>query len=279
MEKLKKYLEQSVYDVIKKYDGKLLEIRLRIHSPIILQLIDDECILTGFIVSEEMLECVIEKITHYSLYAYEREFRDGYLTVEGGHRIGFAGEGIYQQSKLVGMKNISFMNIRICHPGIEWNEELLWHLTEGNRVKNTLIISSPGLGKTTMLRHLIRKFSHNYSGTSISVIDERNELSGSYGGIPQIDLGPRTDVFSGMDKEEGILHSVRSMAPKIIAVDEIGTEQEFRILQWAINSGVSIIATIHGSNVMDVKKKIGRELAEAFQCYILISERGKYQCF
>lgn len=279
MENLKKYLEKSVYDAIKKYDGKLLEIRLRIHSPIILELIHEECMLKEFVVNELMLESVIEKITHYSLYAYEREFREGYLTVEGGHRIGFAGEGIYQQSKLVGMKNISFMNIRICHPGIDWNEELLQHLMEGKRVKNTLIISPPGLGKTTMLRYLVRKFSHNYSGTSISVIDERNEISGSYGGIPQIDLGPRTDVFSGMDKKEGILHSVRSMAPKIIVVDEIGTEQEFQILQWAMNSGVSIVATIHGSNVMDAKRKIGKELSDAFQCFILISERGKYQCF
>lgn len=279
MERLKKYLTEEIYRVISENWDELIEIKIRINQPLILEHIHGEIIDKDIIINENIIKEIVDKVTNYSLYAYEREFREGYITVEGGHRIGFAGEGIIQGSNLYGMQNIRFLNIRICRQFRDYGEDLFGQLVENQRLKNTLILSPPGLGKTTMLRSIVKKCSEALPGTSIAVIDERNEISGAYEGIPQIDLGCRTDVISGMDKGDGILRVIRSMGPKIIAVDELGGKEDLAAIKWAVQSGISILATIHADHWEMAKKKIGDFLSEQFKVYIVISERGKYECF
>ena len=101
------------------------------------------------------------------------------------------------------------------------------------------------------------------SGVTVGVVDERNEIAAMNKGIEQIDLGIRTDVISNISKEIGIKMLIRSMSPKVIAVDEIGGKKDAEIMNYASKSGVKILATIHGNSIEDIKNNRGiREILD-----------------
>lgn len=278
MESLKKYFRREVWERLERDMYDTMEIRIRVNQPMLVKGIFGEKIYPDFCFDAQAMEELFERITNYSMYAYEKELKEGYLTLSGGHRVGLAGEAVYMDGKLQGMKHIRFMNFRICHNIAGYGKELVPKIADGDRIKNTLIISRPGMGKTTMLRNLISEISHNLKGTSISVIDERNEISGSYLGVPQIDLGSRTDILSGVSKKDGIIMATRALGPAVIAVDEIGEEQDKAALQYALNSGVRLLATIHGDCMGQVQNRLGGSLYHQFDCFVLIERRDKYQC-
>lgn len=258
---------------------KITQIRMRINHPLIINLFNEEIVCEDLKMNEEIMKDTFNKITGYSAYAFEENIKCGYITVPGGHRVGFGGEVVSKNGQIVTIKNIKFLNVRISHLVAGCGDSVADDLLEQGKMLNTLIISPPGLGKTTLLRDLIRIYSNKISGTSICVIDERNEISGSYMGVPAIDLGPRTDVMSNCPKEYGIKMAIRSMAPQIIAVDEIGGEEDIEALMFASRSGVKIIATIHGNSVEDVKEKLGQAYHMIFTKKILIKRKGEYICW
>ncbi len=254
---------------------RITEIRMRINRPLIINTIRGEMMFDDLIINENHLFETFNAITDYSAYAYENAIKNGYITLEGGHRVGLGGEVFYENGEIKSFKNIKFLNFRISHFIKDCGVDLLESILNQQELLNTVIISKPGMGKTTLLRDLIRLISNSIEGTSISVIDERNEISGSYNGTPYIDLGTRTDVIVGTEKSQGIILAIRAMAPEIIAVDEIGSEKDIEALNYAKNSGVKIIATIHGNSKKDVLKKIGQ--ADFFDKYVIIKEKGVYQ--
>jgi stage III sporulation protein AA len=281
LNRLDKLLPVSLYKKVKETAElkKITQIRLRIHQPLIINLFDKEIVCMDFVISSEVIQETFNKITGYSAYAFEESIKSGYITVAGGHRVGFGGETVFKEEKIVTIKNIRFLNIRVSHSISGCGEQIAKLLIENNKVANTLIISPPGLGKTTLLRDLIRIFSNKINGTSICVIDERNEISGSYMGVPNNELGIRTDVISNCTKDYGIKMAIRSMAPEIIAVDEIGGAKDIESLMYASRCGVRVIATIHGETVEDVKKKLGQAGDKIFSKKILISGKGEYICY
>ena len=110
---------------------------------------------------------------------------------------------------------------------------------ENNSIYNTLIVSLPGAGKTTLLRDITRNISNgsiHLEGQTVCVVDERGEIAASYKGVPQNEVGIRTDVLSNISKSIGMKMLIRSMAPQVIAVDEIGTKEDEEALQNAICS-------------------------------------------
>lgn len=281
MKEIREYLNEKInQSIIKITDYKnICEIRLRVNNPLIVNMTDEEMVIKDCIVSETDIKEIFNNITEYSAYAYEYSIKNGYLTLEGGHRAGFGGEVVYENEKIVRIKNIRFLNIRVSHSVQECGRKIADKLLNGQGVSDTLIISPPGLGKTTLLRDLVRIFSTELGGTSISVIDERNEIAASCRGVPSIDLGIRTDVISNCTKDEGIRMAVRALAPKIIAVDEIGSNEDIEALLFAKQSGVSVIATIHGESIEDAKEKLGQAMDKLFKKKVIIRGKGEYICY
>lgn len=276
-------------DVIKQSE-QINEIRMRADRPIIIIWNGQEYFLTsgGAFTKEEKLaekigqkelEMILNHICNYSVYAYEDEIRQGFLTVQGGHRIGVAGQAVMKTEKEIkNMKHICFLNIRISHQIIGAADAIMPFIYEGENLCNTLLISMPGVGKTTLLRDIVRQVSDGNiyaKGINVGVVDERSEIAGCFQGIAQNDLGIRTDVLDACPKALGMMMLLRSMSPKVIAVDEIGGKEDEEMIRQVTRCGVHIMATIHGNGLEDLKKNaIGRELVREaiFERYIVMQK-------
>ena len=212
----------------------------------------------GSMADSELIRALMEIFARHSLYAYEREISQGFLTIRGGHRIGITGKAVVESGHVKTVRDISSLNIRIAHEIKGCAKSVLPHLLSGEEFLDTLVISPPGAGKTTLLRDLIRELSSGGSwgsGKNVSVVDERSEIAACFGGVPQCDLGPRTDVMDGCPKAVGMLMMLRSMAPQVLAVDEAGGEEEIRAMKYAMKCGCRILATVHGADMEDIMKR------------------------
>ncbi len=258
------HMRQSIKEM--PFQG-LEEIRVRIGQPIEFYygegyrfLLEEKengekelCRATGEDVAE-----ILDYISSYSLYAYQEEVRQGYLTVEGGHRIGLIGQAVTEKGKITGMHHISFLNFRIAREKIGCARGLLPYLRLRDSIYNTLFLSAPGAGKTTYLRDCIRLLSEGEEGRAglkVCVVDERSEIGACRMGMPQTQVGPRTDVLDGCGKAEGMLLLLRSMSPQVIAVDELGTEEDFLAVEQAVCSGSRVLGTIHAGEVQELQEK------------------------
>lgn len=255
----------------------LQEIRLRIGHPVIVLYKGKEIVL-GRIGRKELQE-TMEYISNYSLYAYENEMRQGFITIEGGHRVGVAGKVIVEDRKIKNLKYISSVNIRVSHEIKGCADRILPYIVEDDQICHTLLISPPRCGKTTLLRDIIRRISDGnqwISGVPVGVVDERSELGGCYMGVAQNDLGMRTDILDCCPKAEGMMMLIRSMSPQVIAVDEIGAEEDVKAIEYAIYCGCRIIATAHGFSMEEMKKKplfMQMIRGKRFQRYIVLGNR------
>lgn len=269
---------------------KLQEIRLRMNAPLIMIYGNKETFISedakfvdnpskAIQISKNEIRETMEYISNYSLYAFEDEIKQGFITINGGHRIGIAGKIIIEDDTIKGMKHISFINIRLAHQVKGCADRVLPYLVnkQGSNIYHTLIISPPRCGKTTLLRDIIRQLSngsHYFSGMSIGVVDERSEIGACYMGTPQNELGIRTDILDCCPKAKGMMMLIRSMSPQIIAVDEIGSKEELEAIDYVIGCGCKLIATVHGSSIEDIRSKpILSELVKKklFDRYVILS--------
>ena len=277
--KIRKLLMEAEIDY-----QKLYEIRLRVGQPVFLSYEYGESVLCQngkklYMATQEDLQETLEYMTGYSLYAYEEEIRQGFISIPGGHRAGVTGKVILDGNKVRGMKYISCINVRLSHQIPGCAEPVMPYIYEKERVLHTLILSPPGCGKTTLLRDIIRLLSNgwrNFPGMTIGVVDERSEIGGCYQGIAQNDLGMRTDILDGCPKAEGMQMLIRSMSPQVVAVDELGKEEDFQAVEAVIHSGCRLIATAHGNSLKDLLEhpffqKMQRE--KVFERYIVLKRQ------
>lgn len=259
---------------------RLREIRFRIRQPV--EVFDGEHhMLCDERVEQADLKEILAYVSGYSLYAFEEEIAQGFITIPGGHRVGVAGQVVVGNGSVRNIRNISFVNVRLSHEIIGCGKKIMPYMKSSGRLHNTLIISPPGCGKTTLLRDVVRILSGQAGdpkGINVTVVDERSEIAGCYRGIPQNDVGCRTDVLDGCPKSEGMMMAVRSLSPDVIVVDEIGGKKDVRALQYAMNCGCAIIATVHGESFQEIRDKpeVGELVAhESFERYVVLGHDGE----
>lgn len=268
---------------------KLEEIRLRCQQPLLLKVGDEDWTITpsgqigrnlqkGYQVNEEDIFRSIASISDNSLYAFEEDIRRGFITIPGGHRVGLAGSVIAEGDDIRNMKYFSSLCFRVARqvPGaanIILNE--IYTAGTGELV-NTLVISPPRCGKTTILRDLARQISNGKGRPpqNVVVIDERSELAGCFRGIPQLDIGEQTDILDACPKATGMMMAIRALSPRVIICDEIGRKEDYAAIRECINAGVSVICSVHAANEDELKRRpFIRDLlgAGAFKMGVILS--------
>lgn len=233
------------------------ELRLRAGWPMTAVLPEGERPLGGPPVEERELEQLVEIASRASLHTVLDQVRRGYLTFEGGHRIGLCGTAALREGEIHALRAISSANLRIARQVKGAAAPVLDGLCPGGRLADTLILAPPGLGKTTLLRDVIRSVSEGEGCTPlrVSLADERGEVAAMYSGQPQLEVGRRTDVAEGCPKAQGLMLLLRAMNPQVLAVDEITAPEDVGALIAAAGCGVTLLATAHGEGRAGLERR------------------------
>ncbi|KML46045.1 MULTISPECIES: stage III sporulation protein AA [Bacillaceae] len=262
METIIAFLPKKIAEQLQRIPPKILkdleEIRVRISRPIELTARGVPHFLPYIIDSEDAVH-LLNKISHFSIYTLEEELKRGYITIEGGHRVGLAGKVILEQGKVKAIRDISSFNIRIAREKVGIAQTLIPRIYRDGWL-HTMIIGPPQTGKTTLLRDIARIISSGDQGSGlpaskVGIVDERSEIAGCVNGIPQMTFGNRIDVLDACPKAEGMMMMIRSMSPEVLVVDEIGRHEDAEAIMEAVNAGIKLIMTTHGNSLEEIKRR------------------------
>ena len=262
-------LQKIILNLPPEHIARMEEIRLRAGRPLAVRLADRDYWVgpTGAVVENTKISYIItasdvqqtlQLLSAHSIYALEEELRNGFITIPGGLRVGLAGKAVLEGGQIRTLKDISGLNIRISRQIIGAADKIIGAVLDprSGRLHNTIIIAAPRAGKTTLLRDLIRQLSngapgYRFPGLNVGLVDERSEVAACYAGMPQMDVGLRTDVLDGCPKAQGMMLMIRAMGPQVVATDEIGRAEDAQALEEALYAGIAVVTTAHGFDLHD----------------------------
>lgn len=261
---LKDILPSFIYQSItlKNSEQEINEIRFRKDKPIVVLCNTKTYFLSNnglcgsanqaIITSAELINDIVFMACDYSIYSVNEQLKQGFLMVDGGIRLGVCGE-VVQDGGIKTIKNFTSLCIRVPHLIKNVSLPIFHHILNNGIINNTLIISPPGAGKTTMLRDIVYQFSYHNYPYNIFIADERGEVT--CGNKSNYLNSNFYDALCFLSKKEAIMMGIRSMSPDVVIVDELGTKDDFLALEYAMTCGVKIIATLHASSINDLKNK------------------------
>lgn len=249
-------LPRNMLQVIEGVETKnqVEEIRIRLDKNIHI-VCSSEDFLILYKVTKSDIEGILNLATNYSFYANEESLLKGFITLKGGHRIGFSGSVIKENDKIISIRNINSLNIRIAREIVGVSRFVMPYILNKDKILNTLIVSPPKVGKTTLLRDISREISTNkegYIGKRVCIVDERKEIAALHNGISRLDVGQKSDVLEGIDKAYGMNMLIRAMSPQVIITDEVGKIEDISSLENCVLSGVNVISSAHGESMQDI---------------------------
>lgn len=261
--------------------SSLQEVRFRCAKPLMIHTDSGDMMITekgerafsqkdSYVVSAKDLSMLMTAFCENSVYAYQREICDGFLTIKGGHRVGISGRCVLSEGEIINVTDISGLNLRIAKEFKGCAENLLPKLIYNNEIVNTILISPPQCGKTTILRDLSRLISQT---KKVTIIDERSELAAVKSGVVQFDVGIRTDVLDRFPKSMGMLLAIRSLSPEVIITDEIGGKEDYFAVKSVLNAGCRIITSMHGYDTENLSSE-RKEMLNMFDCAVVLAKKN-----
>lgn len=268
IKKLFDYMPDNIVPILSKtlllIENSLEEIRFRTKKPLVVITNNGafgvlssgkltSVMVNSYIVSETDMKKLFQLICENSVYAYLEEIKNGFITLRGGNRVGITGKAIMEKNLIKNVTDISSLNFRVSREIIGVADPIIGHILSDGYIKNTLIISPPGGGKTTVIRDVARQISN--VGFKVGIIDERSEIAAMAKGVAYNDVGLNTDVIDSVPRHIGVVSLIRSMSPHVIITDEISNPDDVKAILTVTGSGTSIIATAHSQNLDEIKNK------------------------
>lgn len=282
---LKKILPLDIYNILNNRVNlnSINELRLRADKPIVLSIgarrvfLGENGVTTNLkeaiYCSKIMVEDVVFRASECSIYSVNEQIKRGFIVMKGGLRIGIGGDIIEENDKIKTMTNYTSVNIRIPHEIKNCSLSAFNYLVSEKAVHNSLIISPPGAGKTTFLRDFVRQLSDRNYACNVLVLDERGELDVGNEGC----IGNFADKISFAKKSVGFENGIRALSPNLIVTDELGQKEDVESVLYAVNCGVSILASVHSDSIESLERKPYFEKIltdKVFKRFVLLSMRN-----